>query len=221
VTLHDGDTLRFGHRELRFETGEGPRNEASDITLDGNTLMSRPESRVVTMLVADIEGFTALAAAMASDSLAMAVRSWCQACRRILKENEAVLDKFIGDSVFAWWAGDSPEIRNRALAAARAILAFESPPDTPPFSSGAALHCARVALCRLPDSTYTLLGSEVNTTFRMEPLTRQLGQPLIVSEAFASGFTPDHVSFVPCGSHHLKGLPGPVSVLAATPSRPA
>ena len=80
---------------------------------------------------------------------------------------------------------------------------------------------ARVALCRLPDSTYTLLGSEVNTTFRMEPLTRQLGQPLIVSEAFVSGFTPNHVSFVPCGSHHLKGLPGPVSVLAATPSRPA
>jgi class 3 adenylate cyclase len=76
-------------------------------------------------------------------------------------------------------------------------------------------------LCRLPDATYTLLGSEVNTTFRMEPLTRQLRQPLVVSEAFAAGFTPDDVSFVACGMHQLKGIPGPVSVLAATPIVPA
>jgi len=221
VTLHHGDTLRFGQQEVRFENEAEDPTIRTDSGIDTHTMMSQPESLMVTMLVADLEGFTAMAATMPSDHLAAALRSWCDGCRRVLQLEGAVLDKFIGDGVFAWWSGTTPDIRARALSAARAILALAPPAGSPSLPCGAALHCAKVALCRMPDATFTLLGAEVNTAFRVESLTRLLRQPLLVTEAFAKDLPPNIATFTDCGTHQLKGIPQPVTVMAVVPIEPA
>ncbi len=69
----------------------------------------------------------------------------------------------------------------------------------------------------MPDASFTLLGSHVNTTFRMESLTRQLGFPLLISASFCEDWPDPPFKFSECGVHSLKGLPEPVHVFAVLP----
>ena len=216
VKLKHGDVLKFGRRFLRFEQ-EGNAEGEESVEESAVTVISNPELRPVTMLVADLEGFTAMSAGMASNELAAAVRTWCDGCVHILEKHGGCLDKFIGDCVFAWWQGNESEVKESALAAAQEILSIPSPAGAPPFRCGAALHSGQVALCRMPDNSHTLLGTQVNTTFRMESLTRPLKRSLLVSDTFAENFTPKQGQLVSCGQHEVKGLPEKVTVFAFEP----
>ena len=212
--LRQGDRLQLGKRVLRFEedypfSGCGPPPTETD----GRTIVSQPESRPVIMLVADLQGFTEGACLMESSELAAGVRDWCEGCGNILSTHGACLDKFIGDAVFAWWQGGDQELRRQSLAAAREILSMPSPVGSGPLRCGAALHCGMVALCRLPNNSHTLLGSAVNITFRMESLTRQLHQPLLVSPSFAEGYPDSETVFISHGRHQVKGVEDLIEVL--------
>lgn len=82
---------------------------------------------------------------------------------------------------------------------------------------GAALHCGEVALWRPPDSSFNLLGSEVNTNFRMESLTRLPGHSLLVSVRIFEDWPAAPSGFSDCGTHPLKGLLKQLQVIAVLP----
>ena len=207
--LQNGDRIRLGGKTFQFHCGE--QSVPSDPSTSGATFISCPESRQVVVLVADLKGFTPLSSRLPPAVLASAVRYWCDEARRIVISQGGVLDKFIGDCAFAWWPGAGPAPREQAVHAARALLAIPPPPDAL-LECGVALHCGEAALCRLPDSSFTLLGAEVNTAFRMESLTRQVGHSLVVSAAFTADWPDAPFRFSECGRYPLKGLPQPVSV---------
>ncbi len=212
--LGNGDHLRLGNCEFLFQCE--PAAAVADQSLSGATLLNQPETRQVVLLVADLKGFTHLSSRLSSTELAAAVRFWCDECRRIVEQHGAELDKFIGDCAFAWWPGCGAMNREQAVRAARALLEIIPPPGMV-MECGVALHCGEAALCRLPDASFTLLGSEVNTTFRMESLTRLLGHPLLVSGRFCEDWPAAPCGFSDCGTHPLKGLPEPLRVFAVLP----
>lgn len=207
--LSNGDRIRLGGKKFLFHCGEPA--EPAQPTSSGATFVSAPESRQVVLLVADLKGFTPLSAKLAPALLAYAVRYWCDEARRIVIAHGGVLDKFIGDCAFAWWPGSGSAPREQAVRAAQALLAIPPPADAL-LECGVAIHCGEAALCRLPDASFTLLGAEVNTTFRMESLTRQVGHSLVVSAAFVADWPEPPFQFSECGQYPLKGLPYPVSV---------
>lgn len=215
--LEHGDTVRLGAVKFKFQReGEALKDLADTLNPAGATFLSVPESRQVVFLVADLKGFTPLSAKLAPPVLAAAVRYWCDQCRSIVEAHGAVLDKFIGDCAFAWWSGCGPEVRHQAVLAARALLAIPAPPEAL-LECGVALHCGEAALCRMPDASFTLLGSEVNATFRMESLTRQLGHHLLASGAFVENWPDPPCRFVECGQYQLKGIEGSFTVHAVDP----
>ena len=216
--LNNGDRIRLGSKKFLFHCAV--MEQKVEPSTSGATFVSAPESRQVVLLVADLKGFTHLSSQLSSTQLAAAVRFWCDECRRILAQYGAVLDKFIGDCAFAWWPGCGTVAREQAVRAARALLEI-TPPAGLVMECGVALHCGEAALCRMPDSSFTLLGSQVNTAFRMESLTRQLGHPLLVSARFCEDWPNAPFHFSACGSHSLKGLPEPVQVFAVLPDTPA
>lgn len=208
--LGNGDRLRMGNCEFLFQCEP---SVAEEETKSGATFLNQPETRQVVLLVADLKGFTQLSTQLSPAELSAAVRFWCDECRRVLKQHGAELDKFIGDCAFAWWPGCGTANREQAVRAARILLEIIPPPGMV-MECGVALHCGEVALCRLPDSSFTLLGSEVNTTFRMESLTRLLGHPLLVSARFREDWPAAPCEFSDCGTHPLKGLAEPLRVFA-------
>jgi class 3 adenylate cyclase len=171
----------------------------------------------VTLLVADVMGFSELSTRLPPEEISRAMSAWCEHCRIVLHQCGGHIDKFIGDCVFAWWRGSGLEVKMQALSAAR-LLAETG--GASPFADGSqircgiGLHAGEAALSRLGPSSYTLLGADVNLTFRIESLTRKL-EPLVVSRSFAEGWPEGGAfAFPSLGTHDLKGWHQPVEVYA-------
>jgi adenylate cyclase len=229
--LRHGDQLRFGNAVLLFEES-GPTS--SPHPLDEKTQISRlvpePAKGVpVTMLVADLKGFTAICALLTAEQVADLLREWYADCDTILKRYGATIDKFIGDGVFAYWHGTEPEIRMKALLAAEALRAVEAVPASPTraflqsrhgirLDCRVGMHLGQAAVGSMGKGINTALGDAVNIAFRIEGLTRALDRPILVSAAFVEDWLDALSRFEPCGCHAVKGQPDPIEVFAPVPS---
>ena len=119
--LQNGDVITIQDFQFRFELETSSSDPASDATLPDVTLMSIQSINVI-MLVSDLKGFTGLSEKLPPDDLAQVVGGWYKACNQILEKEGATIDKFIGDAVFAYWLESAPQARDKAVAAARALL---------------------------------------------------------------------------------------------------
>jgi adenylate cyclase len=216
--LRNGDEVSFGPARYVFH---GPGGEAHSATSDTfeMTLVGRPHGEVtqVTLLVADVIGYSQLSAHVPPDEISRVMSAWCGHCRTVMQRCGGHIDKFIGDCVFAWWRGSDPVVKAQALQAARLLKDDKSPAklaDGTMLRCGIGLHAGEAALSRLGPSSYTLLGADVNLAFRIESLTRKL-EPLVVSRPFAGGW-PEGAAFTfpSLGTHEVKGWHLPVEVCA-------
>ncbi len=212
--LEDGDVIRICDFEYRFELeradGE-PRENTADIQL-----------LPMIILVSDIKGFTRLSEVIPADDLAQAIGSWYGYCDQILAEHGAAIDKFIGDAVLAYWTDTSPNARAWALSAARYLrescnLIQEEMRTTferygVDFTSGVALHLGEVAWGNMGQGGLTMLGDAVNTTFRIQALTRTLGNDVLVTSDFLDGWDDGMPHVTSVGQHNLKGKVAPVDL---------
>jgi class 3 adenylate cyclase len=83
------------------------------------------ERRLVTVLFADVVGFTALSEARDSEHVRALLSRYFDVCRRLIELYGGVVEKFIGDAVMAVWGAhnateDDPE---RAVRAALDLVA--------------------------------------------------------------------------------------------------
>ncbi len=214
--LEPGDVIRICDFEYRFELPQAERSPKSDAQ----------DMQVVPMiiLVSDIKGFTRLSEILPPDELAQVIGSWYSYCDQVLTEHGAAIDKFIGDAVLAYWTDVSPNARQWALSAARYLrescsLIQEEMKWTferygVEFSSGVALHLGEVSWGQLGQGGLTMLGDAVNTTFRIQALTRQLGSDILVSSDFLQGWPEGSKHVRSLGTHALKGKENPVDIYA-------
>lgn len=226
--LKHGDRIRLGNSNLVFHQSETaavaePLEHArTEISIPSSTSIVSEE---LTLFVADLRGFTRMSELLAADQVAELLREWYADCQAILRQHGASIDKFIGDSVFAYWHGVEPDTRRRALGAAMQLRSVEVDPVTPTrvhlfADKGISLDCrigmhvGMVAMGPMGKGISTALGDAVNTVFRIEGLTRAVGEPLLVSAAFVDGLESDGVAFRSCGSHQVKGRAEPIEVFA-------
>jgi adenylate cyclase len=214
--LEGGDVIRICDFEYGFDL-QGPGDEEKEVQTD---------MQVVPMiiLVSDIKGFTRLSEVIPHDELAQAIGSWYGYCDQVLTEHGAAIDKFIGDAVLAYWTDTTVNARKWALSAARYLrdscdLIQEEMKWTferygMNFSSGVALHLGEVSWGQLGQGGLTMLGDAVNTTFRIQALTRSLGSDVLVSADFLKGWKEGARHVRPLGTHELKGRQATVDLFA-------
>ncbi|HZT18234.1 MAG TPA: adenylate/guanylate cyclase domain-containing protein, partial [Dongiaceae bacterium] len=123
--------------------------------------------------------------------------------------------KFMGDGLLAIFPVDgSPrEACERGLGAARqsldglaALNRRRTDAGEHGLACGLALHLGDVAYGNVGGRRrldFTVIGPAVNLAARLEELTRELGVPLLMSEAFAAASGRDLVSL---GHHPIRGL---------------
>lgn len=170
----------------------------------------------LTLLVGDLRGFSRLSREVPEEVLASVINDWSAECRRIIAAHGGHLDKFIGDSVFAWWRGREDDTRHQALQAARALASCVRSPEGRgdlEFQCGIGLHCGKAALTRQGGS-HTVIGPDVNLVFRLESLTRPLGAGIIASHDFAHDWTGLSPEFHGHGPQKVKGWVDPVEVFS-------
>lgn len=161
--------------------------ENSEPTLGG-------EPAEISILFTDIEGFTALAERLPVGELAARLGEYLEVMTRAIEAHGGTIDKYIGDAVMALWNAPS-RVERHAEAACRAVLAcqrataelYASPrwAGLPPLCTRYGLHQSRVLVGHFGSPTrlaYTALGDGVNLAARLEPLGKQYGVQVLVSE---------------------------------------
>jgi adenylate cyclase len=150
----------------------------------------------VSLMFSDIEGFTSLSERLTPDVLARALGCYLEAMTQAVRSTEGTVDKFIGDSVMAFWNAPTrhPDHARRAafavltcLRRTRELYASEAWQGLPPLFTRFGLHTARVMVGHFgaPERlNYTALGDGVNLASRLEGLCKQYGVAVLASEAF-------------------------------------
>jgi adenylate cyclase len=226
--LRNGDRVQFGNSLMVFEQSDAARGgdtAESERTVISFEPLAAVASEEVTLFVADLKGFTRMSELLTADQVASLLREWYADCQSILRHYGATIDKFIGDSVFAFWPGTDPATRAKALAAAQALRLAEADPQSPTRRALRAeqgisldpqigIHVGTVAIGQMGKGINTALGDAVNVVFRIEALTRTTRQPVLVSAAFVEGWQAHGVAFGSCGHHAVKGIAEPIEVFA-------
>jgi adenylate cyclase len=222
-SLKAGDVIRIADRCFRFEGGETPGSADGGTSIAAQTIAD-VRAREVVLLVSDVQGFTALSEKLAPDQLAPIIGSWYGKTEAILERHGATLDKFIGDCLLAYWLGTSVDNRVNALRAAHAMRrACEEvqkehrellDPLGLGFKSGAAVHMGSAAYGAFSSREFTLLGDAVNLAFRLEALTRTLGEHVLVSSDLIAGWSEGFACCRSHGMHAVKGRSRSVEVFA-------
>ncbi len=167
----------------------------------------------------DLRGFTAMADRLPAAEV-VATLDWYfeTVCAPIAEGGGEVL-KFIGDAVLAIFPAAGGEERGacrRALAAAKGAIAGirrwnEARPE--PIGVGVALHLGDVTYGNVGAQRrldFTVIGAAVNEVCRVEPLCKDLGRSLLVTDVFAACV--DCPDLEALGTRALRGVAEPRAI---------
>ena len=230
--LRHGDRVQLGTSCFMFDNDEdGVGTGATASSTQALHTIALPVKTVkATLLVGDLRNFTSISAQLSAEEVAAMLREWYSQCEDVLKSRGAIIDKFIGDGVFAYWHGDDHSSRDKATEAAK-LLSGPNASDSPKrkwlrdnmnleVHCHIGLHVGDVALGAMGRGMTTAVGEAVNVTFRIESLTRNLKVPVLASAAFMKDWAAGQSLYQNAGIHPVKGQPDPVEVysLVDTPT---
>jgi adenylate cyclase len=153
------------------------------------------ESRELTVLFADVRGFTTISESLDPNVLREYINRYLTAMSENIRGNRGTLDKYIGDAVMAFWGAPValPDHASRAVATALAMQRSAQALNKDFIARGwPALHIGiglNTGLMRVGDMgskirrAYTVIGDAVNLGARLEGITKVYGVGVIVGEA--------------------------------------
>ncbi len=184
---------------LRWFETYVPRRLVGHLIGRGTTTVESAERRV-TVMFTDIRGFTSLSERLSATEVAALLNEHFALIDGVVESEEGIVDKYIGDSVMAFWGAPSIEVDHaaRALRAARGIasaVAADNQRRTtdglPAIRVAVGLHSGPVIVGNVGPAgrvNYTIVGDTVNTAARVLGEAKLLDEPADVT-VLASGET--------------------------------
>ena len=135
--------------------------------------------RRVTVLFTDIRGFTSLSERLSAAEVAALLNEHFALIDRVVDAEDGIVDKYIGDSVMAFWGAPAiePDHAARAIRAARAITEAvtsdnrrRSADGLPAIRVAVGLHTGLVIVGNVGPAgrvNFTIVGDTVNTATRI------------------------------------------------------
>jgi adenylate cyclase len=151
------------------------------------------ETTELTVLFTDIQSFTEFAESRDADTVAIHLGAYLEVLASVIQQEKGTIDKFIGDSVMAFWNAPEPVPGYSALACRAALagrealaLLYRSPAweAMPGFETRFGLHhcVASVGHFGSPERfNYTAIGDGINLASRLQSLSKHYGTTIIAS----------------------------------------
>ena len=153
------------------------------------------ERRQVTVLFADIVGFTNFAEKHPAEEVVAMLNEYLGEMTEIVFRWEGTLDKFVGDAVVAFWGAPVAQPNHGELALRCALHMIRRVEELhprwtaagwPPLCVGIGLNTGEVIVGNIgaegKKMDYTVIGDPVNLGARVEALTRNLGCHLLITD---------------------------------------
>lgn len=170
-----------------------PRDLVMELLSSGKQIEIGGRSRYLTMFFSDLKDFSTLAETTPSRELLERVSSYLKLLTYAIKEEDGTVDKFIGDSVMAFWG--APVLNQfhayhacvAAMKSKRRMATFNAELEAqsiPPLFVRMGLHSDAV-LCgnigSMERLSYTVMGDGVNIASRLEGVNKDYQTQICVS----------------------------------------
>jgi class 3 adenylate cyclase/tetratricopeptide (TPR) repeat protein len=168
------------------------------------------ERRMVSILFADLVGFTPLSEDRDPESVREFLSRYFELATTVVGRHGGTIEKFIGDAVVAVWGTPVAQEDDAERAVRTALeLAAGVPELQPGLAMRAAVSTGEVAVTVGATSEGMVAGDVVNTTARMQTAAPAGG--VLVDEATHRA-AEAAIRFEPAGLHELKGKSEPVAL---------
>jgi class 3 adenylate cyclase len=193
----------------RILSGSGPKSSAGG------------EKRFVTMLLADISGFTSMSEQMDAEKVRGLINECFKSLVEVIYENGGTIDKFMGDAILALFGApvahedDQERALLSALSMQRKLEEFNKSKGEKlpkPFKMRIGVNSGSVVAGTVGSDMrmeYTVMGDAVNVTARLQTAA-QPGQIFISRETH--DFVKGKFEFTPLDPITVKGKKEPVGV---------
>jgi adenylate cyclase len=193
-----------------------PEPVAAEIAFREPTGIIDAQRQEVTVLFADIRNFSAYCEGRPPEEAAALLHAFFTTATRVVEAHAGLVEEFVGDAVLAIWNAPEPcpDHAAKALDAARELqnetaALFEQPPPAglEPLALGIGIETGNALVGSFGPArrrTHTVLGETVTVAVRLQGLTVDLAQPIVVGEQAAKRLPKDVV--IPLGSFLLEGL---------------
>lgn len=212
-----------------------PRQVAQRLTAPAKTGKSKKVDtnidaarREVTVLFADIRGFTGIVETQSPEIVATLMHKIFSEMAHAVVNHQGTIDKFIGDAVMAFWNApdDDAEHAQHAFEAAREMLQrirdmadFCTELGIPPVSISIGIESGHALIGHFGSEhrrTYTALGETVVLASRIEGLATQFEQHILIGQVCAQHLNPDSICYL--GQTPIRGRQQMIEIYAPKPA---
>ncbi len=150
----------------------------------------------LTIFFSDIKGFTSISEVLSPESLVEQMAEYLEAMSNEIRENPpGTVDKFIGDSIMAFWGAPTPNPDHAPSACRAALLCQErlgqlrekwKQEGKPLFFQRIGIYTGEVIVGNIGSESrmnYTVIGDTVNIASRLEGLNKYYGTPIVIGHS--------------------------------------
>lgn len=162
------------------------------------------QSRELTVLFADIRGFTTISESLTPQELSELLNKFLTPLTKVIYDERGTIDKYMGDCIMSFWGAPIPDNNHAEQGIISALTMLEKVEQLkdvfaakgwPEVKVGIGLNTGMMSVGNMGSEyrmAYTVLGDAVNLGARLEGLTKQYGVSLIVSE-FTKAAAPNFI----------------------------
>jgi adenylate cyclase len=202
--------------------------DAADRVIAGQVQRGSVSRIAAAILYADLRGFTDFAEATAPEEVTRRLNGVFDCLGEPVRAAGGEILKFLGDGALVIFLPKSGRglamVAAAALDAARETLArmaalntSEAAAGHPPLMLDMALHAGDLTYGNIGTAErvdFTVIGPAVNEATRLESLCKELGEPLLISQAFVRAAPSLSGQLRSTGHHRLRGVREPQEVFA-------
>lgn len=200
-----------------------PPTVADGLVTDEAISTMSGERRVITVLFADLRDFTSASEGVPPEATVELLNRYFDFMHEVIWDYEGTLDKYIGDEIMAFF--NAPMLQaDHAKRAVRTALAmqrliherrdewrFLGMPD---LAAGVGISTGDAVIGYVGSQSrmqYTAIGHDVNIASRLQSLSKELGQAILISESTYAQ-TGDDFEVEPQGVYNIRGVGGEIQI---------
>ncbi len=195
---------------------------------DSGQLRLGGEQREVSVLFADIRGFTQISEQLSPEAVMQMLNTYLSVIADEVVRHDGIVNKFVGDNIMAVWNAPQSQPNHALLAvkaaweAQRKLAELRQRDDRPfPVQFGIGINTGVAVAGNVGSagrSEYTVIGDSVNTASRICSST-PANEVWIGPETYSQ--TKDHIEARELEPQHVKGKAAPIKLYQVTGMRPA
>jgi adenylate cyclase len=196
---------------------------AGQIIHNPEILQRRGEQRIVTVLFADIVGFTSMAETMETAQMVDILNQYYDSMNTAIERYDGFVDKFVGDAIMAVWGAPSSQPRHAVAACLSALMQQKlledlnrnfSAAGQPLLHALIGLNTGSVIAGNIGAKqrlNYTVMGDTVNLASRLVGVNKIFNTTILASEATVA-MAKEEVCFRTLDRVRVKGRKGSLKV---------